>query len=116
MAGEDTLSSIYIYQSEFAYNGYGDGYSHNLYIGHIREFGFYYNYSHHANVGHNLKSRAEINYIYVNRIMDEQEGNSSFLIDLPNGGYAMIMRNFINAGTKCRKQENGKFWCGRAEK
>ncbi|MCU0348564.1 MAG: T9SS type A sorting domain-containing protein, partial [Saprospiraceae bacterium] len=83
---------------EFGYNGYGDGYSHNLYIGHVNKLTFRHNYSHHAKVGHNLKSRAKENYILYNRIMDEQTGNSSRLIDLPNGGYSLVMGNLLMQG------------------
>jgi Secretion system C-terminal sorting domain len=83
---------------EFAYNGYGDGYSHNLYIGHVNKLTFRFNYSHHAKIGHNLKSRANENYIYYNRIMDEETGNSSRLIDLPNGGLSIVMGNVLMQG------------------
>ena len=36
---------------------------HNLYIGHVNKLTFRFNYSHHAYIGHNLKSRADANYI-----------------------------------------------------
>jgi hypothetical protein len=83
---------------EFAYNGFGDGISHNVYIGHIQKLIFRYNYSHHANVGHNLKSRASENIIIANRIMDENTGNSSRIIDLSNGGFALILGNVFMQG------------------
>jgi Secretion system C-terminal sorting domain len=83
---------------EFAYNGYGDGYSHNLYIGHVNKLTFRFNYSHHAKIGHNLKSRANENYIYYNRIMDEESGTSSRLVDLPNGGFSIVMGNLLMQG------------------
>lgn len=89
---------IVIEYSEFAYNGYGDGFTHNLYIGHVHSLLFRYNYSHHTDVGHNLKSRADENYIAYNRIMDEGTGNSSRLIDLPNGGLALVVGNLLMQG------------------
>lgn len=89
---------ILIEYTEFGYNGFGDGFSHNLYIGHVNKLTFRFNYSHHANVGHNLKSRANENYIYYNRIMDEETGNSSRLIDLSNGGFSIIMGNLLMQG------------------
>ncbi len=89
---------ILIEYTEFDHNGYGDGYSHNLYIGHVNSLTFQYNYSHHAIVGHNLKSRAKENYILYNRIMDEETGNSSRLIDLPNGGYSVVLGNVLMQG------------------
>lgn len=89
---------ILIEYTEFAYNGFGDGQSHNLYINHVNKLTFRYNYSHHANIGHNLKSRAAENIIVYNRIMDEATGNSSRLIDLSNGGKSTIMGNILMQG------------------
>lgn len=89
---------ILIEYSEFANNGYGDGYTHNLYIGNIRKFTFQHSYSHHAKVGHNLKSRAKENQILYNRIMDEASGNSSYTLDFPNGGTTYVIGNLIQQG------------------
>lgn len=89
---------ILIELSEFGYNGYGDGYSHNVYINHIDTLTFRFNYSHHAKSGHHVKSRAACNIILCNRISDEKAGNSSRLIDLPNGGFAVISGNVLMQG------------------
>lgn len=91
-------SSLTVEHSEFANNGYGDGYSHNIYVGNIDTFTFRYNYSHHAKVGHLVKSRAKNNLIYSNRLSDESTGNSSRMIDLPNGGFSIIMGNILVKG------------------
>ncbi len=90
--------TVVIEFSEFAYNGYGDGFSHNLYIGNIDTLIFRYNYSHHTYVGHELKSRAYVNYILYNRLSNEATGTASREIDLPNGGLAVIMGNIIQQG------------------
>lgn len=89
---------ILIEHSEFAYNGFGSGFTHNVYINSAKSLTFRYNYSHHANIGHCLKTRADENYIYHNRIMDEQTGISSRLIDLSNGGFSIIMGNLLMQG------------------
>ena len=89
---------ILIEYSEFEANGYGDGFTHNMYIGHVNNFTIRFCYTHHTDVGHNIKSRAENNYILYNRIMDEETGNSSRLIDVPNGGYCMIKGNTMMQG------------------
>lgn len=91
-------ASIVIEFSEFNHNGYGDGYSHNLYIGHSDTLIFRYNYSHRAHIGHELKSRAKVNYILYNRISNEADGDASREIDIPNGGLAIIMGNIIEQG------------------
>jgi hypothetical protein len=93
---------ILIEHSEFDNNGYGDGFSHNLYIGHVNSLTFRFNYSHHAYIGHNLKSRANENFILYNRIMDEASGESSRLIDLSNGGFSILMGNLFMQGNNAQ--------------
>ncbi|WP_346881941.1 T9SS type A sorting domain-containing protein [uncultured Algibacter sp.] len=98
LTGNAPMSDILVEFTEFANNGFGDGFSHNIYVNRINRLTFRYNYSHHAKVGHNLKSRARENIIMYNRIMDEDTGNSSRLIDLPNGGFSIIMGNLLMQG------------------
>ena len=93
---------VLIEHSEFSHNGYGDGFSHNLYIGRIGKLTFRYNYSHHTTIGHNLKSRAKENHILYNRIMDEEKGESSRLIDLSNGGFSIILGNLFMQGNNAQ--------------
>jgi hypothetical protein len=92
--------------SEFAYNGYGDGFSHNVYVGSINSLIFRYNYSHHCKVGHLLKSRAQYNYIFYNRLTDEPGTDASREIDLPNGGTAVIIGNSIQQSAE---SQNGNI-------
>ncbi|HVZ72841.1 MAG TPA: right-handed parallel beta-helix repeat-containing protein [Polyangia bacterium] len=89
---------ILIEGSEFARNGAGDGYSHNMYIGHEKKFTLRGSYSHHAKIGHLVKSRADENDILYNRLMDEADGTSSYAIDLPNGGTSIVVGNLIQQG------------------
>lgn len=98
LAGAISPCKITIEFTEFNLNGAGDGYSHNLYIGHVDTLLFRYNYSHHCKVGHELKSRAGVNYILYNRIGNEVSGTASREIDLPNGGLSVIMGNQIQQG------------------
>lgn len=98
VCGAMAQSSMLIEYTEFAYNGFGDGYSHNLYIGHIDTLIFRFNYTHNAKVGHELKSRANVNIILNNRFSDEADGTASRNIDLPNGGTALIIGNIIEQG------------------
>ncbi|MBK8499127.1 MAG: T9SS type A sorting domain-containing protein [Flavobacteriales bacterium] len=98
LCGEYHPSTVRIEYSEFGHHGYGDGYSHNLYIGNIDSLIFRYNYSHHALTGHELKSRAWVNVIEYNRIGNEADGEASREIDLPNGGQAYLIGNVIQQG------------------
>ncbi len=97
LAGDKPGSQIVIEYSEFANNGFGDGYTHNLYINHVASLTFRYNYSHDAKIGHLLKSRAAENYVLYNRITGEN-GTDSYEIDLPNGGLSYIIGNLIEQG------------------
>jgi hypothetical protein len=90
-------SNILIEYSEFARNGYRDGMSHNLYIGHAGSLTFQFNYSHDSVVGHLLKTRAATNYILYNRLSDES-GSGSYEIDIPNGGTSYVIGNLIEQG------------------
>lgn len=94
LAGDNRESDILVESCEFDNNGAGDGFSHNIYINHVRSLRFFYNYVHHAYYGHELKSRAHKNLILYNRISNE-DGDASYEIDLPNGGPALIMGNII---------------------
>lgn len=103
LSGANTNSDVLIEYSEFGHNGYGDGYSHNLYIGNVKSLTFRYNFSHDANAGHNLKSRAQVNAIYNNRFSSLAQGETgttaagkpSYEIDLPNAGSSYVVGNVI---------------------
>ena len=71
-------------------------YSHNIYIGRVRKFTLRNSYIYGAEIGHNVKSRALVNYITYNRIMDEDIGSSSYLVDLANGGEAYVLGNLFH--------------------
>jgi hypothetical protein len=89
---------IVIERSVFAHNGAGDGQSHNIYIGRIRSFTLRFSYSHDAVRGHEVKSRARFNHIEYNRLTDEDDGDSSYLVDLPEGGYGYVIGNVLEKG------------------
>jgi hypothetical protein len=99
LAGALTPCKITVEFCEFNANGAGDGFSHNLYIGKVDTLLFRYNYSHHCKIGHELKSRADVNYILYNRLSNEASGTASREIDLPNGGVSIIMGNIIHQGS-----------------
>jgi hypothetical protein len=89
---------VLVERSEFAHNGFGDGYSHNIYVGRVRRFTLRFSYSHGAHVGHAVKSRAATNIIAFNRIADGPEGDGSYLIDIAEGGDAFIVGNELHKG------------------
>jgi MYXO-CTERM domain-containing protein len=99
LTNADPNSEILVESSEFARNGYGDGYSHNMYIGNIQRFTLRYSYSHSAKVGHLVKSRAEENFILYNRLTGEADGTQSYEINLPNAGTSYVIGNLVEQGS-----------------
>jgi hypothetical protein len=97
LSGAGAASAIVVEYSEFANNGFGDGYSHNMYIGNVGRFTLRYSYSHHAKVGHLVKSRAAENYILYNRLSGE-DGTASYELDLPNAGTSYVIGNILQQG------------------
>lgn len=96
------MGTVLVERSEFANNGAGDGFSHNMYMGNYARFTLQGSYSHRGKVGHLVKSRAKENYILYNRITDEAAGTASYEIDLPNGGLSVVLGNILeqSSGTQ----------------
>jgi len=91
--------------SDFGYNGAGDGFSHGLYAGRIDSLRLTGNHFHHGNVGHLVKSRARLNRIEYNRITDGNDGSggrASYELELPDGGVAEVVGNVIQQGPLTR--------------
>ena len=89
--------NVVIENSEFSHNGDGSGFTHNIYIGAVNSLLVEGSYFHDAVIGHEIKSRALNTTIIGNRIEDNL-GNGSYSIDLPNGGNAIIQGNLIEKG------------------
>ena len=86
-------SEIVIEYSVFTANGAGDGYTHNMYIGDVSSFTLRYCHTQKAKVGHNIKSRAAVNFISYNLSDNGGDGASSYELDMPNGGSAYVIGN-----------------------
>jgi hypothetical protein len=99
LAGDNPASSIVIDSSVFARSGAGDGFSHNIYINHVRSFTLRYSYSTDARVGHLVKSRALRNYILYDRLTGAH-GTDSYELDLPNGGLSYVIGTVIQQGAR----------------
>jgi hypothetical protein len=97
LTSNPSAGDILFEYSEFAYNGTGNGHTHNMYIGHQNSFTMRYCYSHHAYSGQLVKTRAANNYILYNRLTT-QDGQTSYEIDIPNGGLSYVVGNLIQQG------------------
>ena len=96
--GAEGAATVTIEGSEFARNGYGDGYTHNIYIGPAAKLTVTSSYFHQAKVGHNLKSRAKETHIENSFFMDGSDGTASYLVDTPNGGLVYLRGNLLQKG------------------
>ena len=94
----DPESDVLIERSVFAHNGFGDGQSHNIYVGRVRSFTLRFSHSHDSKAGHEVKSRARVSYLLYNRVTDEDNSDSSYLIDLAEGGEAYVIGNILEKG------------------
>src|SRR5438309_191159 len=57
-------------------------------------------YFHRSILGHEIKSRANHNFIYYNLIADSADGDGSYSINLPNGAESYVIGNAIEKGPK----------------
>jgi len=92
------VGTVNIERSEFARNGFGDGFSHNIYIGPVDRLNVVASYFHEARIGHNLKSRAKETHIENSYFMDGPTGTASYLVDFPNGGVVYMRGNLLHKG------------------
>ncbi len=103
LGNPDSTGTVTIRNSEFRHNGAGDGQTHNIYITRIARLTIEDSLFRDAVVGHEIKSRAAETIITNTRIYDEA-GTSSYSIDLPNGGHAVLTNNIIQQGVNGQNQ------------
>ena len=97
LAGDNPASDIRIVRSRFSDNGFGDGYSHNIYVNHVRSLTMTHSWSSRSRVGHLVKSRAATTRLSYNRFSSDG-GTSSYEVDLPNGGLGILVGNSVTQG------------------
>jgi hypothetical protein len=100
LLGGSTGSVITIDRSEFARNGFGDGRSHNIYVGRADKLLVTSSFFHGAKVGHNFKTRAAQTRVEGSYFMDGRDGTSSYLFDASNGGAVYLRGNLFHKGPK----------------
>jgi len=98
LADNDTSGSITITNSEFADNGTTSGLTHNIYVTEVGTFTIQDSYITAANTGNEIQSRALVNNIIDNRIVDGPTATASYSINLPNGGDDFVSANTIEQG------------------
>lgn len=96
LTGGDVDSTLEITDCEFADAPHNPGsLPHLLYVGRIGHFSLRSSVLRHGRVGHLVKSRARESILIGNRIDDGRSGESSYEVDLPNGGIALLEGNTL---------------------
>ncbi|HEY0206774.1 MAG TPA: hypothetical protein VGC15_21800 [Acetobacteraceae bacterium] len=86
-------------------DGNGAGNIHAIYVGSVASFKMTNSTSENTLVGHEVKSRAQVNTIENNTIISGVgTGTGSYAIDLPNGGTSVIRNNTIIKGPNAENQ------------
>ena len=99
LSDDGVNSTITIEYSEFARNGFGDGYTHNIYIGRVGLLNVRLQLLPRSEEsGHNLKTRARENIIENSYFADGGNGTSSYLLNFDNGGRAVVRGNLLHKG------------------
>jgi hypothetical protein len=93
---DSTVGMISMNNTEFARNGFGDGFTHNIYV-QAASLTCNAVYSHDSDVGHLLKSRCGKTVVQNSRFQD-QAGNGSYCLDFPNGGIVSVTGTVIEKG------------------
>jgi hypothetical protein len=103
LTSNDGSSELHLTDSAFVQNGLGDGYNHNIYVGAIAKLTVTGCYSARPRgAGHLLKTRARESIIAYSRLTGE-DGTSSYELEFPNGGRAVVLGCLIQQG---RNSEN----------
>jgi nitrous oxidase accessory protein NosD len=99
LAGPNAGSTIRIVDSDFRGNGKCEGQcAHGIYINAVDRLEVEHSRFIDQHVGHHIKSRARATVLTDNDIADGPDGNSSYLVDIPNGGDVLIQGNRLQKG------------------
>ncbi len=98
-------AEVRVIGSEFNGNGKCEPQcAHDIYINHIALLRVERSKFAMTREGHHIKSRAFRTEVINNDLRDDQEGRSSYLIDVPNGGSLIVDGNMMQKGLKTENQ------------
>ncbi len=90
-----------VHECEFAAAPRHIGFLHHLlYVGRIGRFEISGSRLHGGFRGHLIKSRAQLNHIQANFVVDDEDGEASYELDLPNGGVAWVVGNIFGQAAR----------------
>ena len=107
LAANSPDAVIRVSGSTFEDNGIcGGSCAHAIYVGHFKLLRVEHSRFLRTHDGHSIKSRALRTEVIDDDIADGPDGTSSYLIDLPNGGSALIERNRLEKGPRTGNPAN----------
>ncbi len=90
----DHEADIVIENSQFIGNGFGDGYTHAIYVSKGASLTIDGSYFADTKIGHHIKSLAPETTVR-NSVIDDGDGTSSYAIDVNRGGTLLVDNNLI---------------------
>ena len=90
LANPNDKTTVTITRSTFTGNGAGDGYTHGIYINAVGQLTVADSVFSSTRTGHDIKSRALRTTIRNTVLDDGVTGTSSYAVDMPNGGVAVL--------------------------
>jgi len=106
LGGLNSQDTIVIKNSSFQGNGNCIALcAHGIYIGHIALLRVENSQFTEQHEGHHIKSRASRTEITGSTIQDNANGSASYLVDIPNGGSALISGNQFEKGPKSQNRQ-----------
>lgn len=97
LCGDLTQTDLVFEGCEFAWSD-DDALPHGLYVNRVRSVELRHCWAHDVARGHLVKSRAAQTRIFWSRLVDSSAGTSSYVVDVPDGGIAILVGNVIQKG------------------
>jgi hypothetical protein len=106
LTADNPSSIIIVKNSMFRGNGNCiEACAHGIYAGHIGLLRVENSAFDGQHAGHHIKSRAARTEILNNSVQDGPSGSASYLVDLPNGGSAIISGNIFEKGPRSENRD-----------
>jgi len=99
LTSHDPASIVTVIDSRFERNGKCEPEcAHGIYAGRIKSLRVFGSTFREQHVGHHIKSRAFYTEVVGCHLEDGVKGTTSYVINLPNGGDAVIRQNYLQKG------------------
>ena len=95
LTSNDAAAELEIVDSEFVQAPPGTPLPHLIYVGAIAHFTLRGSRVRGGQDGHLVKSRAAVNHVLYNELVDGAGGQASYELEFPNGGIAFVIGNVI---------------------